>query len=142
VGEVVARAAERREDADAATIGRRYGRQRAETADREVQRLIRAFHADIKIADKLLKKTNDIWKISRESDLVDLVVQAKSGETKPKSYVLLRPDEIRKLLITIRDAAKGAGEDEETVAQIDRIGDALEAEPTDYLAFGFDPWET
>lgn len=142
VGEVLARAAERREDADAATLGRRYGRQRAETADREVQRLIRAFHADIKIADKLLKKTNDIWKISRESDLVDLVVQAKAGEAKPQSYVLLRPEEIRGLLGSIRDAARGAGEDEDTVTQIDRIGDALEAQPTDYLAFGFDPWET
>ncbi len=141
VGELLARTAERREDDDPASLGRRYGRQRAETADREVQRLIRTLHADVKTADKLFKKTGDIWKISRESDLVDLVVQAKAGEEqKPAAYVLLRPEQIRALLTSIRDAAKGTGEDEETLAQLDRISDAIEARPSDYLAFGFDPW--
>lgn len=141
VGELLARTAERREDADPAALGRRFGRQRAETADREVQQLVRALHADIKTADKLFKKTADIWKISRESDLVDLVVQAKAGEQQqPAAYVLLRPEQIRNLLTAIRDAAKGAGEDEETIEQIERIGDAIEGRPSDYLTFGFDPW--
>jgi hypothetical protein len=141
VGELLARTAERREDDEPAALGRRFGRQRAEAADREVQRLVRTLHADIKTADKLFKKTGDVWKISRESDLVDLVVQAKAGEEeKPAAYVLLRPEQIRALLIAIRDAARGTGEDEETIAQLDQIGDALEARPSEYLAFGFDPW--
>lgn len=141
VGELLAHTAERREDDDPASLGRRFGRQRAETADREVQQLVRALHADVKTADKLFKKTADIWKISRESDLVDLVVQAKAGEQQqPAAYVLLRPEQIRNLLAAIRDAARGTGEDEETIQQIDRISDAIEARPSDYLAFGFDPW--
>jgi hypothetical protein len=141
VGELLVRTTERREDDDPASLGRRFGRQRAETADREVQRLVRTLHADIKTADKLFKKTADIWKISRESDLVDLVVQAKAGEEqKPAAYVLLRPEQIRALLTAIREAAKGTGEDETTLAQIDQISDAIEARPSDYLAFGFDPW--
>jgi hypothetical protein len=143
VGELLARTAERREDDDPAALGRRFGRQRAETADREVQRLIKTLHADIKTADKLFKKTGDVWKISRESDLVDLVVQAKVGEEqKPAAYVLLLPEQIRNLLASIREAARGTGEEEETLAQIDQLADAIEARPSDYLAFGFDPWGT
>lgn len=141
VGELLARTAERREDADPVSLGKRFGKQRAETADREVQQLVRALHADVKTADKLFKKTADIWKISRESDLVDLVVLPKSGEqVQPAAYVLLRPDQIRELLTAIRDAAKGTGEDDETIAQIERITDAVEGRPSDYLTFGFDPW--
>lgn len=140
VGELLARAAERREDGDAESLGRRFARQRAEAADRDVQRLVHALHADVKTADKLLKKTSDVWKISRETDLVELVVQARGGEPEPQSYVLLKPDEIRALLRSICLAARGAGESEETVTQIERAADALEARPSDYLAFGFDPW--
>jgi len=140
VGTLLARASERHEGREAEELGRRFGRQRAEAADREVQRLVHSLHADIKIADKLLKKTGDVWKISQETDLVDLVVQAKGDEPEPRSYVLLKPDQIRSLLEAIRDAAKGTGEDEETVEQLDRAWDALEAGPAKYLAFGFSPW--
>lgn len=140
VGELLDRAAERREDADAESLGRGYSRQRAESADREVQRLVRTLHSDVKTADKLLKKTGDVWKISQETDLVDLVVQARGDEQDPQSYVLLKPDQIRALLHAIRDAARGTGEDEETIEQLDRAADALEARPGEYLAFGFDPW--
>ncbi len=140
VGELLARAMGRHEGADAESLGRRFGRQRAEAADREVNRLVHALHADVKVADKLLKKTGDVWKISQETDLVDLVVQARGDEQDPQSYVLLKPDQIRALLRAIRDAAKGTGEDEETVAQLERAADALEARPGQYLAFGFDPW--
>ncbi|HEX6939343.1 MAG TPA: hypothetical protein VF158_08015 [Longimicrobiales bacterium] len=142
VGELLARVMDRHEGGDAESLGRRYGRQRAEAADREVQRLVHALHADVKVADKLLKKTGDVWKISRETDLVDLVVQARGDEEEPASYVLLKPERIRALLRSIRDAARGTGEDEETLAQLDRAGDAIEARPGDYLAFGFDPWRT
>src|SRR5690606_4880431 len=36
-----------------------------ETADREVQQLVRLLHADLKTAEKLLRKTADVWEISR-----------------------------------------------------------------------------
>lgn len=141
VGELMARTAERREGDDPATLGRRFGRQRAETADREVQRLVRTLHSDIKTADKLFKKTGDIWKISRESDLVDLVVQTRtSDEEKPAAYVLLKPDQIRALLASIAEAAKGAGEDEETLQELAELSSSIDARPSEYLAFGFDPW--
>lgn len=139
-GELLTHAATRREDSDPAALGRRFGRQRAEAADREVQRLIRVLHADVKAADKLLKKTADVWKISQETDLVDLVVLPRGEEGEPQSYVLLRPEHVRALLAAIRDAARGTGADEETIEQIERAADALEARPGDYLAFGFDPW--
>jgi len=141
VGELLARTAERREDADPVSLGKRFGKQRAESADREIQQLVKTLHADVKTADKLFKKTADIWKISRESDLVDLVVLPKNADQpQPAAYVLLRPAQIRALLAAIRDAARGAGEDEETIAQLDRIADAIEGRPSDYLTFGFDPW--
>ncbi len=142
VGELLARVMDRHEGGDAEELGRRFGRQRAEAADREVQRLVHALHADVKVADKLLKKTGDVWKISRETDLVDLVVQARGDEPGPRSYVLLKPDQVRALLGSIRDAARGTGEDEETLEQLERAADGLEARPGDYLAFGFDPWGT
>lgn len=141
VGELLAQTAERREDADPFSLGKRFGKQRAEAADREVQRLVKSLHADVKTADKLFKKTADIWKISHESDLVDLVVLPKGAEqAQPAAYVLLRPDQIRALLSAIREAARGTGEDDETIAQLERIGDAIEGRPSDYLTFGFDPW--
>jgi hypothetical protein len=140
VGELLARVMERHEGGDAESLGRRFGRQRAEAADREVSRLVHALHADVKVADKLLKKTGDIWKISRETDLVDLVIQARGDEQTPQSYVHLKPDQVRALLYAIRDAARGTGEDRETIEQLERAADALEARPGQYLAFGFDPW--
>lgn len=140
VGALLGRVTERREEGDAFTLGRRYGRQREGGADREIQTLVRTLHTDIKTADKLLKKTGDVWKISRETDLVNLVVQARGEAAEPQSYVLLRPEEIRTLLRAIQDAARGAGEEDETLAQLEQVADGLEARPGDYLAFGFDPW--
>ena len=131
VGELLDRAAERREDADAESLGRRYSRQRAESADREVQRLVRTLHSDVKTADKLLKKTGDVWKISQETDLVELVVKARGEEPSPRSYVLLKPDQIRALLGSIREAARGADEDEETLEQLERAQDGFEARPSE-----------
>lgn len=141
VSEVLGRAAERRAADTAEALGRRYGRQREETADREVQQLVRLMHADLKTADKLLRKTSDVWDISRETDLVTLVIQPRGQEPDPRAYVLLRPDDVRALLGAIREAAAGAGQDQETLDQLDRAADAIDGRPTDYLAFGFDPWQ-
>lgn len=102
--------------------------------------MVRSLQADVKTADKLLKKTSDVWSISGETDLVDLVVQARGSDPAPQAYVLLRPADIRALLAKIRDAARGAGESVETLEQLDRAMDAFEARPGEYLAFGFDPW--
>lgn len=140
VGELLARAVEKREDDAADALGRRLSRQRAEAGDREAQRMVRALHTDVKTADKLLKKTADVWKISQETDLVDLVILPRGEEQTPKAYVLLRPKEIRPLLQAVRAAAAGAGEDEATLAQLDETIDGIEGRPNDYLTFGFDPW--
>lgn len=139
VGELLTRAARRRAEEDAEALGKRFARQR-ESADREVQRMIRALQADVKTADKLLKKTADVWKISQETDLVELVVQPRDGEGDPKAYVLLQPAEIRSLLGTIREAARGAGESEETLAELEKGAAEMDGRPREYLAFGFDPW--
>ncbi|MBI4544147.1 MAG: hypothetical protein HY703_03000 [Gemmatimonadetes bacterium] len=140
VGKLLARAAQRREGDDAAGLAARFAQQRGQPADREVRRLLRSLHADVKTADKLLKKTADIWKISAQTDLVDLVVQARGQEPEPKAYVLLQPPEIRALLQSILEAARAAGENEETLDHLEQAADALEARPGDYLAFGFAPW--
>jgi hypothetical protein len=103
--------------------------------------MVRTLHADVKIADKLLKKTGDAWKISQETDLVDLVVEPRRDGKGPRAYVLLKPREIRPLLVSIRAAAAGAGESEPTLAALDEAIASLDVKATDYLAFGFDPWE-
>jgi hypothetical protein len=141
VGELLARAVEKREGDAADALGRRLSRQRAEAGDREAQRMVRALHGDVKTADKLLKKTGDVWKISQETDLVDLVIGPRGDEQQPRAYVLLRPKEIRPLLQSIRAAAGGAGESEETLAALETAADGIEGKPNDYLTFGFDPWQ-
>jgi hypothetical protein len=141
VGELLARAVEKREDDSADALGRRLSRQRAEAGDREAQRMVRALHSDVKTADKLLKKTADVWKISQETDLVDLVILPRGEESSPKAYVLLRPKEIRPLLESIRAAAAGAGESAETLAELDKAVSSVDGKPNDYLTFGFDPWQ-
>jgi hypothetical protein len=141
VGELLARAVEKREDDSADALGRRLSRQRAEAGDREAQRMVRALHSDVKTADKLLKKTSDVWKISQETDLVDLVILPRGEEQTPKAYVLLRPREIRPLLESIRAAAAGAGESERTLGDIDQAIASIDGKPNDYLTFGFDPWQ-
>jgi hypothetical protein len=140
VGESLARAVDKREDDSADALGRRLSRQRAEAGDREAQRMIRALHADVKTADKLLKKTADVWKISQETDLVDLVILPRGEDQTPKAYVLLKPKELRPLLESIRAAAAGAGESETTLAELDKAASTIEGRPSDYLTFGFDPW--
>jgi hypothetical protein len=141
VGELLARAVEKREDDAADALGRRLSRQRAEAGDREAQRMVRALHSDVKTADKLLKKTSDVWKISQETDLVDLVIAPRGDEQQPRAYVLLRPKEIKPLLQSIRAAAGGAGENEETLAALESAADGIDGKPNDYLTFGFDPWQ-
>lgn len=141
VGELLSRTAEKREAEAAETLGRRLSRQRAEAGDREAQRMVRTLHADVKTADKLLKKTSDVWKISQETDLVDLVILPRGEEPTPKAYVLLKPKEIRPLLESIRAAAAGAGENDDILGQLDSAIDGIDGRPTDYLTFGFDPWQ-
>ncbi len=141
VGELLTRAAEKREGGDAASLAQRFARQRGAAGDREVQRLVRALHADVKAADKLLKKTADVWKISQETDLVDLVVEQRAAENGgPKAYVLLQLGQVRGVLASIAAAARAAGEDEGTVAQLTAGAEALEGRAGDYFMLGFDPW--
>jgi hypothetical protein len=140
-GGLMQRAVARAEDDGPEELGRRYGRRRDESTDREVRRLVQAVHTEVKTSDKLLKKTGDVWKISAETDLVDLVVQRRGEGADPRSYVLLRPDDVREILRSVRAAAEGAGEEEETLAALDRAADEISGRPSDYYTFGFDPWE-
>lgn len=141
VGELLASAVSKRESDAADALGRRLARQRGQ-ADREAQKMVRTLHSDIKTADKLLKKTADVWKISQETDLVDLVILPRGEGESPKAYVLLKPKEVKPLLEAVRAAAAGAGESEETLAQLDEISASLDGgRASDYLTFGFDPWQ-
>lgn len=141
VGRLLSRAAEKHEDDDAEALGRKFGGRREHEADRDIQKMVRTLHSDVKIADKLLRKSGDVWKISQETDLVELVVHPRGdGSSGPRTYILLKPDEIRALLGSITNAARGAGESEETVEQLEQSAESIEARPGDYLAFGFDPW--
>lgn len=141
VGELLASAVAKREADAADALGRRLARQRSQ-ADREAQKMVRALHTDIKTADKLLKKTADVWKISQETDLVDLVILPRGEGESPRAYVLLKPKEVLPLLDAIRAAAAGAGESEETLAQLDAARESLGGgRASDYLTFGFDPWQ-
>ena len=141
VGALLAQAVEKREVDAADALGRRLSRQRGQAGDREAQKMVRALHADVKTADKLLKKTADVWKISQETDLVDLVIlPPRSEETSPRAYVLLRPKELRPLLLAIRDAAAGAGENDKTLTALDGFAESADGRPGDYFMFGFDPW--
>src|SRR5512146_1716278 len=136
VGELLTRASEKREGGDAASLAQRFARQRGTAGDREVQRLVRALHSDVKTADKLLKKTADVWKISQETDLVDLVIRARGEEPEPRAYVLLLGREIKPLLLSIAEAARGAGEADDVVNQITAAANEIDVKSSDYLAFG------
>src|SRR5687767_7392357 len=140
VGELLARAAERREGDDAETLSKRLGRQKSQS-DREAQKLVRALHADVKVADKLLKKTGDVWKISQETDLVDLVILARGEEPMPKAYVLLLPKELKPLLLTIRDAARGTSESGQVIGMLEDAAEQMGKRASEYTTFGFDPWK-
>jgi hypothetical protein len=141
-GGLVSRAAARAEDGDPRELGRRYGRRRDDSTDRDVQKLVRAVHSEVKTSDKLLKKTADVWKISAETDLVDLVVHRRGEGEDPRSYVLLRPDDVREILQSIRAAAEGADEEPETLDALDQAIAQVTGRPSDYYTFGFDPWES
>lgn len=142
VGELLTRAAARRQDDSADVLAKRMSRQR-QTADKEAQKLVRALHADVKTADKLLKKTADVWKISQETDLVDLVIRARGEEPQPRAYVLMLPKDLKPLLQSIADAARGAGESEDALTQLAEMAAALDARgSSEYFAFGFDPWQS
>ncbi len=141
VGELLARTAQRREEGDAAGLAQRFSRQRG-NSDREVQKMVRTLHADVKAADKLLKKTGDVWKISQETDLVDLVVEPRGSDAAPKAYVLLQLAQVRGVLQAIREAAAAVGEAEESLEAIDSGAAALEGRSGDYIMLGFDPWGT
>jgi hypothetical protein len=140
-GGLMHRAAARAENGDPKELGRRYGRRRTESTDRDVQRLVKAVHAEVKTSDKLLKKTADVWKISAETDLVELVVHRRGEGKDPRSYVLLRPDDVREILRSIRAAAEGADEESDTLEALDRAVEEIGGRPSDYYTFGFDPWE-
>ena len=140
VGELLTRAAEKRQDDSADVLAKRMARQR-QTADKEAQKLVRTLHSDVKTADKLLKKTADVWKISQETDLVDLVIRARGEEPQPRAYVLMLPRDLKPLLLSISDAARGSGEDEAVVRQLAEYAETLDERPAgEYFAFGFDPW--
>jgi hypothetical protein len=141
VGELLTRAAAHRQDDSAGVLAKRMSRQR-QTADKEAQKLVRTLHADVKTADKLLKKTADVWKISQETDLVDLVIRARGEEPQPRAYVLMLPKDLKPLLQSIGDAARGAGESEEAVENLATAVAQLETKgSSEYFAFGFDPWQ-
>jgi hypothetical protein len=141
-GGLMHRAVSRAEDGDPKDLGSRFGQRRDESTDREVQRLVKAVHSEVKTSDKLLKKTADVWKISAESDLVELVVHRRGEGEDPRSYVLLRPDDVREILRSIRRAAEGAGEEAETLKKLDEAIAGIAGRPTDYYTFGFDPLQS
>lgn len=142
VGELLTRAAEHRQDDSAGVLAKRMSRQR-QTADKEAQKLVRTLHADVKTADKLLKKTSDVWKISQETDLVDLVIRARGEEPQPRAYVLMLPRDLKPLLLSIADAARGAGEDDAAITQLTDAAAELDGKAgSEYFAFGFDPWQS
>jgi len=141
VGALLGEASREHQGTDPEALGRRFGRQREDKADKEVQRLIRGLHSNIKTADKLLKKTGDVWKISQETDLVDLVVHRRGDAPDPQSYVLLRPAEVKPLLLAVAEAGKGTGEADETLDELRAAAGGMEGRGRDYLMFGFSPWE-
>lgn len=139
-GGLMLRAVARAEDGDPRDLGRRFGRRRNDSTDRDVQRLVKTVHSEVKTSDKLLKKTADVWKISAETDLVELVVHRRGEGEDPRSYVLLRPDDVREILRAIRAAAEGAEEETETLEALDQAVEGISGRPSDYYTFGFDPW--
>lgn len=139
VGTLLKAAVSRAEDADPQELGKRYGRRRGESADGDVKRLVKAVHAEVKTSDKLLKKTADVWKLSAGTDRVDLVVHRRGEADDPSSYVLLRPDDVREILRSIRGAAEGVGGDVETLQALGRAAESVTGRPSDYYTFGFDP---
>jgi hypothetical protein len=140
VGELLTRAAANRQADSADVLAKRMSRQR-QTADQEAKKLVRTLHSDVKTADKLLKKTADVWKISQETDLVDLVILPRGEEAQPRAYVLMLPRDLRPLLQSIADAARGSGEAQDAIEQLNAAITELEGKAAaEYFSFGFDPY--
>lgn len=139
VGELLVRAAGKREDGPPQVLAKRMARQR-QNADKDVQKLVRTMHADVKTADKLLKKTADVWKISSETDLVELVIRPRGETPEPRAYVLLLGRELKPLLQAIAEAARGANESAEVVEKLLNAAEEIDVRSAAYFAFGFDPW--
>ena len=140
VGELLNRAVARADDGDPQELGGRFARPRDEALDREIKKLVKTVHMEVKTSDKLLKKTGDIWTIAEETERVALVVQRRGEGQDPRSYVLLRPDDVREILRSIRAAAEGVGAETATLKELDDAVEAVTGRPSDYYAFGFDPW--
>ena len=139
-GSILTRAAANRQADSADVLAKRMSRQR-QTADQEAKKLVRTLHSDVKTADKLLKKTADVWKISQETDLVDLVILPRGEEAQPRAYVLMLPRDLRPLLQSIADAARGSGEAQDAIEQLNAAITELEAKAAaEYFSFGFDPY--
>lgn len=139
VGTLLRTAVARAEDGDPQELGKRYGGAREESTDRDVKRLVKAVHTEVKTSDKLLKKTSDVWKISGEAGRVDLVVHRRGEGDDPRSYVLLRPDDVREILRSIRAAVEGVAGDAETLRSLEAAAESITGRPSDYYTFGFDP---
>ena len=141
VGELLTRAAANRQADSADVLAKRMSRQR-QTADQEAKKLVRALHSDVKTADKLLKKTSDVWKISQETDLVELVILPRGEEAQPRAYVLMLPKDLQPLLQSIADAARGSGEADTAIAQLqDAVAELAGKASGEYFSFGIDPWQ-
>ncbi|MGK7310747.1 MAG: hypothetical protein ACN0LA_00775 [Candidatus Longimicrobiales bacterium M2_2A_002] len=140
VGALMNRAVDRAEDDDPRELGRRFGGSRDGNTDRDVKRLVKAVHSEVKTSDKLLKKTGDVWKLSADTERVELVVHRRGEAEDPRSYVLLRPDDVREILRSIHAAAEGAGQDDRTLRALEEGIESIAGRPGDYYTFGFDPW--
>ena len=138
VGGLMTRAVSRAEDADPVELGRRYGQPGASEGEWEVQRLVKDVHGEVKMSDKLLKKTRDVWRMAADGGRVDLVVHPRGEGDDPPSYVLLRPDDVREILRSVRSAAEGAGEDQATLQELGRAAEQVSGRASDYYTFGFD----
>lgn len=139
VGGLLNRAVSRTEDGDPQDLARRFGRPGPDGARQDVKALVQAVHTEVKVADKLLKKTADVWKISGDSDGVTLVIQRRGEAEDPRAYVLLRPDDVREILRSIRLAAEGMDQAEATLQSLDEAAESITGRPGDYYTFGFDP---
>lgn len=139
VGGLLNRAVSRAEDSDPEELGARFGARPPDGARDEVKGLVKAVHAEVKVSDKLLKKTADIWKLAGDADRVDLVVHRRGEAEDPRSYVLLRPDDVREILRSIRAAAEGTGAEPEVLRGLAEAEGSIAGRPGDYYTFGFDP---
>ena len=139
VGGLLDRATSRAEQGDSVELGRRFAGARDDSTDRTVKKLVKAVHSEVKTADKLLKKTADIWKLAGDDGRVDLVVHRRGESDDPRAYVLLRPDDVREILRSIRGSAEGASAEPAVLGELATAAEGITGRPSDYYTFGFDP---